>query len=78
MIMGAVFGLINIKTPQDLIKTEPVQAVIWFATFIVTLTAGLQVGILTGVILSFTAHGLRHLGYGETPTVQQGEKAHEG
>ena len=77
MIMGAVFGLMNLKMPVELIKTDRRQAVIWFSTFIVTLTAGLQIGILTGVSLSFGSHAWVFLSSVQTPPTQQTDEAHE-
>ncbi len=56
MIMGAVFGLMDLKLPVRLIKENPIEATIWIATFAVTLVLGLQIGILTGVVMSFGAH----------------------
>ena len=51
MIIGAVYGLIDFKEPHRLLSTDRLQALIWFATFVMTLTAGLQSGILSGVII---------------------------
>ena len=56
MIMGAVFGLLDVKLPLHLFRENKIDAVMWLSTFVITLTLGLQTGILTGVIMSFTTH----------------------
>ena len=52
MIMGAVLGLIDAQAPKRWFKEDPKRAMIWGGTFLVTLTLGLQLGIITGVVLS--------------------------
>jgi SulP family sulfate permease len=52
MIMGAVLGLIDAKAPQAWFKHDKKRALIWGGTFLITLGAGLQLGIVTGVVLS--------------------------
>ena len=56
MIIGAVFGLIDLKAPRSLIKSDRTQAIIWAVTFGATLTLGLQVGIFAGVVSSLIVH----------------------
>jgi len=52
IIMVAVFGLIDIKVPQQLWKTDKVEFGIYLVTFSSTLFVGIQQGIGIGVLLS--------------------------
>ena len=52
MIMGAVLGLIDLKAPRGWLKSDKRRAAIWAGTALVTLSLGLQLGIITGVALS--------------------------
>ena len=52
IIMVAVFGLIDIKTALLLFKTNKKDFAMLMVTFISTLIFGVQIGILTGVVLS--------------------------
>ena len=52
MIIGAVLSLIDLKAPTSWLKENPSKLIIWAGTFLVTLTLGLQVGIITGIVLS--------------------------
>ena len=52
IIMVSVFGLIDVKYPARLLRTNWVEFFLLLATFIVTLTVSLVTGIITGVILS--------------------------
>lgn len=52
MIMGAVLGLINLKAPRAWLRHDKRRAAIWAGTALVTLSLGLQLGIITGVLLS--------------------------
>lgn len=52
IIMVAVFGLIDVKTAVLLFKTNKKDFAMLMATFISTLVFGVQIGILTGVVLS--------------------------
>lgn len=52
VIMVAVFGLINVKEAQHLWKTDRRDFYMLIATFIGTLTLGIEQGILIGVALS--------------------------
>lgn len=52
IIMVAVFGLIDIKTPFFLYKTSKKDFFMLLITFCATLIFGVQIGISTGVLLS--------------------------
>lgn len=52
IIMVAVFGLIDVKTAVLLFKTNKKDFAMLMVTFISTLVFGVQIGILTGVVLS--------------------------
>lgn len=52
IIMVAVFGLIDVKTAILLFKTNKKDFSMLMVTFLSTLIFGVQVGILTGVVLS--------------------------
>jgi SulP family sulfate permease len=52
VIMVAVFGLIDIKEVIHLWKTDKNDFVLLMISFVVTLTVGIEEGILSGVILS--------------------------
>ena len=52
IIMVAVFGLIDIKFARYLFRTNKKDFVMLAVTFLSTLIFGVQVGILTGVVLS--------------------------
>lgn len=52
IIMVAVFGLIDIKTVVLLFKTNKKDFAMLMATFLSTLLFGVQIGIITGVVLS--------------------------
>lgn len=52
LIIVAVAGLIDFKTPVYLWKTHKVEALLLFITFLTTLTVGMVQGIGTGVTLS--------------------------
>lgn len=52
IIMVSVFGLIDVKYPARLLRTNKVEFGLLLATFIVTLTVSLVTGIITGVVLS--------------------------
>lgn len=52
IIMVAVYGLIDIKTPLFLFKTNKKDFAMLLITFVSTLIFGVQIGITTGVILS--------------------------
>jgi SulP family sulfate permease len=54
MIIGAVLGLIDLKAPREWLKSDRRRALIWAGTALVTLSLGLQLGIITGVLLSVT------------------------
>jgi len=55
IIMVSVFGLIDVRYPSRLWRTNKVEFVLLLATFIVTLTVSLITGIITGVVLSILA-----------------------
>jgi SulP family sulfate permease len=52
IIMVAVFGLIDLKTPVYLFKTNRKDFAMLIITFVATLVLGVQIGITTGVVLS--------------------------
>jgi len=52
MIIGAVLSLIDLKAPVRWLKDDPAKLMIWSGTFFATLSLGLQVGIITGIVLS--------------------------
>lgn len=52
IIMVAVFGLIDVKTAVLLFKTNKKDFLMLLVTFLSTLIFGVQIGILTGVVLS--------------------------
>jgi len=52
IIMVAVFGLVDIKEVKHLYKVKRADLVLLITTFFATLTAGIEMGILTGVIAS--------------------------
>jgi SulP family sulfate permease len=52
IIMVAVFGLIDIKVPKQLWKTDKIEFGIYLITFLSTLFIGIQQGIGIGVLLS--------------------------
>lgn len=54
VIMVAVFGLIDIKEPLHLWKTDKRDFTLLIVTFALTLTMGVEVGILVGVLLSLS------------------------
>ena len=52
IIMVAVFGLIDIKYPIQLLKNRKDEFVLLIITFVITLTIGIKEGILLGVLIS--------------------------
>jgi SulP family sulfate permease len=52
IIMVAVFGLIDVKTPVFLYRTHRKDFYMLILTFVATLVFGVQIGITTGVVLS--------------------------
>ena len=52
IIIVAVAGLFDYKTPLKLWKYDKIDALILFATFLITLLFGIKEGVLTGVVLS--------------------------
>lgn len=52
IIMVAVFGLIDLKTPVFLYRTHRKDFYMLVLTFVATLVFGVQIGITTGVVLS--------------------------
>jgi SulP family sulfate permease len=52
IIIVAVAGLVDLKLPIELWKNHKIEAVLLFATFLVTLTVGMVQGISTGISLS--------------------------
>ena len=52
IIMVAVFGLIDLSYPLELLKNRKDEFVLLIITFIITLTVGIKEGIIIGVLLS--------------------------
>jgi SulP family sulfate permease len=52
IIMVAVFGLIDLKYPLELLKNRKDEFLLLLATFLITLTVGIKEGILLGVLVS--------------------------
>lgn len=52
IIMVAVFGLIDLKYPLELLKNRKDEFFLLVGTFLLTLTAGIKEGILLGVLVS--------------------------
>lgn len=52
IIMVAVFGLIDMKYPLELLKNRKDEFFLLVGTFLITLTAGIKEGILLGVLVS--------------------------
>lgn len=52
IIMVAVFGLIDLKYPLELLKNRKDEFFLLVGTFLITLTAGIKEGILLGVLVS--------------------------
>ena len=52
IIMVAVFGLIDLKYPLELLKNRKDEFFLLVGTFLITLTVGIKEGILLGVLVS--------------------------
>lgn len=52
IIMTAVYGLIDKKTPRRLWKVKRIDAAVLFVTFAATLTLGIETGVLVGIAAS--------------------------
>lgn len=55
VVLVAVSGLIDFKTPKALFKKDKNDFVLLIATFVITLTLGIEVGIISGMVLSLGA-----------------------
>lgn len=55
VVLVAVSGLIDFKTPKALWKKDKNDFIMLIATFIVTLTLGIEIGIVSGMLLSLGA-----------------------
>lgn len=55
VVMVAVYGLIDAKTPKKLWKTDKTDFTLLMITFVSTLTLGIVTGIIIGMILSLVA-----------------------
>jgi sulfate permease, SulP family len=55
VVLVAVSGLIDFKTPKQLWKKDRSDFIMLIATFVVTLTLGIEIGILSGMALSLIA-----------------------
>lgn len=55
VVLVAVSGLIDFKTPKTLWKNDKMDFLMLMATFIATLTLGIETGIISGMILSLLA-----------------------
>ncbi len=65
IIMVAVFGLIDTRIVKQLWKNDKRELLLLLITFIVTLTVGIQQGIITGMVLSlgFTIYKISYPHY---------------
>lgn len=52
IIIVAVIGMADTHTPFQLWKTDKADFMVWLATFVLTLTLGVEAGILFGTLLS--------------------------
>ncbi|KZS42489.1 sulfate transporter [Aquimarina aggregata] len=52
IIMVAVFGLIDVKYPMQLLKSRKDEFALLLITFLITLTVGIKEGIILGVLIS--------------------------
>jgi len=52
VVLVAVFGLIDFKTPKILWKKDRADFLMLIVTFVVTLTLGIEIGIISGMVLS--------------------------
>ena len=55
VVLVAVSGLIDFKTPKALWKKDKNDFIMLIATFVVTLTLGIEIGIVSGMLLSLGA-----------------------
>ncbi|PKR80925.1 sodium-independent anion transporter [Brumimicrobium salinarum] len=55
VVIVAVMGLIDIKTPKTLWKADKTDFILLMTTFVSTLTLGIVVGIIIGMVLSLIA-----------------------
>ncbi|WP_114749521.1 SulP family inorganic anion transporter [Pleomorphovibrio marinus] len=55
VIMVAVYGLIDFNSPRELWKRDKVDFLMLSVTFILTLTLGIETGIIAGMVLSLLA-----------------------
>jgi len=55
VVLVAVSGLIDFKTPKTLWKNDKMDFIMLMATFIATLTLGIETGIISGMVLSLLA-----------------------
>jgi sulfate permease, SulP family len=53
IILVAVYKLVDLKQAKHLLKVKPIDGWSWLFTFFVTLTIGIQWGILMGAIFSY-------------------------
>jgi SulP family sulfate permease len=52
VVLVAVSGLIDYKTPMSLWKKDRADFMLLMVTFVITLTLGIEIGIVTGMVLS--------------------------
>lgn len=52
VVLVAVYGLIDFKTPKKLWKKDRTDFLLLIVTFIATLTLGIEIGIVSGMVLS--------------------------
>lgn len=55
VVLVAVSGLIDFKTPKTLWKNDKMDFIMLMATFVATLTLGIETGIISGMVLSLLA-----------------------
>lgn len=55
VVLVAVSGLVDFKTPQQLWKKDKSDFLMLIVTFVVTATLGIEIGIVSGMVLSLAA-----------------------
>lgn len=55
VVLVAVYGLIDFKTPKKLWKKDRTDFLLLMVTFLATLTLGIEIGIISGMVLSLGA-----------------------
>jgi len=55
VVLVAVSGLIDFKTPKSLLEKDKTDFIMLLVTFVITLTLGIEIGIVSGMVLSLIA-----------------------